>query len=170
MPHRRATCRICLGLEPPRDVGIKADRRPGPARCLGALVPVPPIRQYDEIPHSPGGSRAPRSSAIGDRGPRLPGGRPVRPGQVGWIPRFQGLAVASGPIRHEDPVILAEGSPRYQAGGDVKMNERSWDLGTACTSITKGPGRTRALDDLLPGGSSRSIRQRRPGPSLPSVP
>ena len=86
------------------------------------------------------------------------GGRQGRSGLGGRLSRFQVHPVASGPIGHEDSDILVERLPWYQAGGGTKANKKVWDPGVACTSITKGPSTSRALDDLSLGGSSRPIR------------
>ena len=98
------------------------------------------------------------------------GGRQGRSGLGGRLSRFQVHPVASGPIGHEDPDFLVKRLPWYQAGGGTKTNEEAWDPGAACTSITKGPSLSRALDDLFLGGPSRSICHGRPGLSLPSAP
>jgi hypothetical protein len=101
--------------------------------------------------------------------PSIQGGCPGQSGLAGWVPRFQGHAVASGPIRHEGPDILVEMLPGYQAGRGTRMNEAAWDPGAAYTSITEAPSPSRALEGQFPGGSSRSVRRGRLGPSLPEA-
>lgn len=50
------------------------------------------------------------------------------------------------------------------------MREGPCDMGAACASIAEEPSPSRSLDNLFLGGSSRPIRHRRLGPSLPSTP
>ena len=160
--------RLCL--KPPGDVGIKGDGRSGCTRRLDPLVPMRPVRQQDEVPRSLGGSRAGDQGSMGRSRFQYPRGssRPVGPRRE--IPRFQGHAVASRPIRHEYPDILVEESPWYQAGRGTKVNEGAWDLGAACASTAEEPSPSRPLDRLSLGGSSRPIRHQRLGPSPPSAP
>ena len=173
MVHPRPTSRMRLGLKPPGDVGIEGDGQCRSARRLVALVPMPPIRQQDEVTRSLGGSLGWGPSSMGGRGSQHPSrpSRPVAPrrGDV-EVPRSQGHAVASRTIRYEYPDILVEKAPWYQAGRETKVNEGAWDLGATCASIAEEPSPSRPLDRLSPGGSSQPIRHRRLGPSLSSAP
>jgi hypothetical protein len=104
----------------------------------GALGPWYQVSPFAKTTRSlaPWMDRGPGDQA--GRGPRHPRGRRGRSSDLaGWVPRFQGRAVTSGPFRHGDPDILVESCLGIKL---VEEQRRTRKYGTQARPAPRSPG------------------------------